>query len=227
LSDNSSFATPLLLGVAEFYGPELLEWDPETILRELEEDFGLKLSQGCFDRLMAAITVVSTDMFTGDLPTFIHICNVLAGSPLGDEFDPASVLEMSWAITEASYLTMNSNESMQFSDDIKHYIVAACREEGLLNVPVALAQVTAGLNVSDVQSDFSNEPDLHQGVWFNQQSNLINIEITVNSNLWKLLQQLKELFVKPELQKELTATQQEVAASINELRKKEANLNAG
>jgi hypothetical protein len=226
LTDSSSFATALFLGTAEFYGPELLEWDPETVLKELEEDFGMKLPQGCFDRLMAARVVVTTDMFTGDLPTFIYICNTLAGSPLGEEFDPASVLEMSWAITEAAYLDLEPGEVLQFSDDIKHYIAATCREEGLLSPPATLAQVLQGIDISTVTSDFSSDPDLYQGVWFNQQTNLLNIEITVQSNLWKLLQQLKELFVNEDLQKKLAATQQEVAALINTLRKKMDNLDA-
>lgn len=227
LANDSSFASAIFLGVLGYYGPEILQWDPATILQELEEDFGVKMPQGCYDRLMAAITVATTDMFEKDLPTFIHLCNAISGSPITEEFDPASVLEMTWAITEMNLMDLEPGEDKEFSDDIRYYMAEMCKEEGLLNPPVAIARLTADL-VGSVPSDFTNDdPAMAQGMWYSQQTRSIDIELTVQSNVWKLYQQLKELFPEERMQKKLTEMQQRTAVSIEALRKQEADLAVG
>ncbi|MDB4331258.1 hypothetical protein N9993_01785, partial [bacterium] len=92
--DRDVFATTLLIMGLDYYGPDLLTWHPETIKREIQDDFGVRLPKANFDRLMAAITVVTTDLFFKNLSRFIQLANVLAFDDFQpDEFEPADSME--------------------------------------------------------------------------------------------------------------------------------------
>lgn len=227
LADTGSFATTMFLGTLGYYGPQIIEWDPETVLKELESDFAIRMPQECYDRLMAARVVATTDLFEHDLPTFIHICNVLSGSPITDEFDPASCLEMAWAITEMGFMDLAPGEDRQFSEDIRYYVAEMCKEEGIINPPVVLAKLTTGLSLDPTTDFSSDDPSFAQGIWYTQQTKVLDIQLVVQSNLWKLYQQLKEVLPGEHIHKKLTELQQSTSASIDSLRQQEAELAPG
>lgn len=207
------------------FGGESLNWAPATVRKELEDDFGVRLPEVCFDRLMAATTVATTDVFQNDLPTFIHLCNVLAGSPVSEEFDPATVIEMCWAITEAQLLELDGTPN-KFTDEIVYYVYEMCKQEGLVSPPPPLSDVLGG-NMISPTTDFSDAPDLHQAVWYTQQSRVIDIQTTIQSNMWKLYQQLKLLPISNDSKTKLASMQKQVEARLQELRQREADLLAG
>lgn len=202
-------ATPLLVGAMlhfrETMGEqafEFLSWSPKTILMELEEDFGIKMPQGCFDRLMAGITIATTDLFWSDLRTFIPLCNVLSGSPITDEFDPATVTETAWALTEVELLSMDPDNENQFSEEIRAYIYHACQEEGIMNPPSILLPVI-GNNIAAPGSDFSNTPDLYAGAFYAQKSKSLDIERVVYENTATMYNQLMQLELGNEVKQKL------------------------
>lgn len=235
-SDDSSFASSLLLAAVNHFGYDMLGnqetgepmWHPATVLQEIEEDFNIKLPQGNFDRLMAALTIATTDFFYNDTPTFIHICNVLAGSPITDDFDPASVLEMAWAITESNILSLDPGEDPQFTEEIQAYIVEMCKEEGIVSPPWVISKVigTAQQGLLSA-SNFSDQPDLFQGVWYNQQVHTLEVQKVIQSNLWKLYDQLKLLATAPEVKRKLVELQNTTSTSIQELQKQITDLAIG
>lgn len=225
LADEGTFATTLFIIVLMHYGPEFLTWTPATILHEVEDDFGIRMPQSCFDRLMAAVTIATTDIFQNDLPTFIHLCNVLSGSPITDEFDPATVIEMCWALSEAQLLELDGTPN-QFTDEILYYMYEICKSEGLVSPPHPIGEMLGNVTIAPT-TDFSDAPELHQAVWYNQQSTSINIQTTVQRNMWGLYQQLLKIDLTPESKTKLAALQKQVAARIQELRQQEADLLAG
>lgn len=110
-------------------------WHPATFRAELEQHFGAKVPPGNIDKLMAAVTIVTTDLFFTNVRSFIPLANVLAG----DEFDPrvwepADVVECAWGITEALLLDPPDNDNPEpFSDEIRYYIGAVLKEEGFVD----------------------------------------------------------------------------------------------
>ena len=83
---SESFATTLLLLYVDAYGgraadadddPDALHWDPETILRTVNDELAGPLPAANFDRLMTAIAIVTTDTFYKRLDDFIKFCNIL------------------------------------------------------------------------------------------------------------------------------------------------------
>jgi hypothetical protein len=79
LTNRNSFVTTLLTVLLDVWGTEALEWTPETIKMELEDDFGIKLPPVILDRIMAGIIILTTDEFYQSLPDFIELTNVLNG----------------------------------------------------------------------------------------------------------------------------------------------------
>ena len=97
LASDETYATILFLIVMDKYGTECLEWAPETIRMEVEDDFGVKLPKQSLDKLMAAITVITTNFFYQDPVRFVELCNIFSGDDAEpNEFDPADVDEIAW-----------------------------------------------------------------------------------------------------------------------------------
>jgi hypothetical protein len=71
LRDPESFATTLAAIFLDEYGTTGLSWAPETIAMELRDDFGVEPPPANFGRLMAGITLLTTDRFYKELPTFV------------------------------------------------------------------------------------------------------------------------------------------------------------
>lgn len=230
LLNEEAMATPLLVGAMLHFRDtmgdrafEFLTWSPKTILMELEEDFGIKMPQGCFDRLMAGITIATTDLFWEDLRTFIPLCNILSGSPITDDFDPATVTETAWAVTEVELLSMDPDNETQFAEEIRAYIYQACQEEGIMSPPSALLPII-GNNISALGSDFSNTPDLYAGAFYLQKSKTLDIDRVIYENTATMYGQLMTLDLGNEVKQKLaelknSASQelQKVLSEIEEL----------
>lgn len=137
LSNEDTFGTTLLVIVIDRYGTEALSWAPLTLRMELEEDFGTKMPDPVFNRLMAAISVVTTDDFYKRLPVFVYLCNTLAGADTDpDEFDPADSKECAWGMTEAMLLSPPGQDDPEpYTDEIRHYLGYILDEEGIREPP--------------------------------------------------------------------------------------------
>jgi hypothetical protein len=140
LRDPESFATTLAAIFLDEYGTTGLSWAPETIAMELRDDFGVEPPPANFGRLMAGITLLTTDRFYKELPTFVTLCNVLSGDSVNPGmWDPADALECAWGITEALLLgPPEDGDDEPFCDDIRYYVGHVLHDEGILDPPDVL-----------------------------------------------------------------------------------------
>ena len=102
---GETYATVLVTLFADMLGDEKdhegkplgfrgFQWHPQTINEYVEDHWGVKLPKQNFDKLMAGIAIVTTDLFFRDVDRFIKLCNVLAGSDFDHEtFDPADAVD--------------------------------------------------------------------------------------------------------------------------------------
>lgn len=208
LGDPDSFASILLVILVDSFGMESLNWHPSTIRQELEEEFALQLPKGASDRLMAAITVVTTDLFYTDLPAFVQVCNVLAGS----EFNPAApdiadVMECAWGIAEGMLLDPPELPDL-FTDDIRRYLGAVLDHEGYLFTPKILSPAIRE-ETRDTLYSWSDDPEFFKSIHQNQQTTANEVDQTVTALLGELVQSLVRLPLQTvsgaELQKRLAA----------------------
>jgi len=162
-----TFASVLLTVFLDAFGTEALEWDPGTIAMEIEDEFNVDLPQTSFDKLMAAIQILTTDRFYKSLPDFITFCNVLDGDEYRpDTFDPADAEEVAWGITEALLISPpDDNDPDPFSDEIRAYIGAVLDREGIINPPDILRIALRVARVSPSIQDFSDDPAMFNAVY--------------------------------------------------------------
>jgi hypothetical protein len=204
--------------------PNFFKWSPSTLLHVLEEDFG-PIPQGCFDRLMAGITIATTDLFWNDLRTFVPLCNVLSGSPITDDFDPATVAEMCWAITEAELLDLDPNNQVVFSEEISAYIYAACQDEGITSPPSMLLPFI-GNSIDAPGSDMSFDPAFYADTVYNQKTKTLDIEKAVYISLWKMYSQLETLYENQDIKEKLAELKRAASLNIQKIEEEEASLDA-
>lgn len=204
LNDQDSFATTLLLLALDAFPPDtekgekrspLLDWTPTTIQMELNQHYGVQLTQLALDKIMAAIMIHTTDLFFRDPFYFIELCNVLSGDNFEpDEFDPADSIECAWGVTEGLLLNPPDDEDPEpFSDEVRAYIGFVLREEGFTSPPGILKIALDADFSPQVATTFADDPELFAGIYQAQQSKADEVETIMKNQLTELAEQLQRL----------------------------------
>ena len=223
LSSDETYSTVLLLILLDAYGHESLEWSPTTIRMQLEEDFAVNLPEASLDKLMAAITIVTTNYFYQDPIRFVELCNIFSGdSAEHDEFDPADVSEILWGISEAFFLWPPEDDDAEydtrFSAEILEYIRQTLTEEGFLKAPDILN--VSGLDeTSFVRDTWSDDPEMYQAIYELQKEKMEDMKIFLLENFQDLHSQLKVLPLekgsKEDLMKRISAGEEHVKSTFS------------
>lgn len=195
LVGEDTFATTLLVLAVDSYGPECLEWHPRTLLAEFHDDWQVMLPSASLDRLMAAITVITTDLFFQDVSRFVQLANVLAFDEFDPgQFDPADSVECAWAVTEALLLNPPDDEDPEpFCDDVRRYIGMVLRDEGFITPPDILRIALEADWSAQVQYAFAEDEALFEGVYDVQRDKTNEVNGVVRESLHDLLEQLSAL----------------------------------
>jgi len=214
MTDDATFVTTALLVFTDMYiedwsQPDALSWTPETIVAELQDDLGIKISSRMLDRIMTGIALLTTDDFYKRISFFITYCNILSGSDaMPGEFDPADAAECAWGITEA-YLLEPPEEDSPFSEEICAYIGEVLKQEGILTPPDVLR--IAGLPPANFGSMATDDPEQFAATYQRQQEASQDIVDALQEQLQALLGQLSSLKLEHGSTKDLLAR---VAGSI-------------
>lgn len=127
LADDDTFATVIMAILLPQYGDALFEMDSALLFKTIEEDFMCKLSEESENRINAAITCMTTDLFYTNLHMFKSIALAfnegdIGGIPDGEdeELDAGEAL---WAMMEASLLTDEDDAPRkEYSKEIMQYV---------------------------------------------------------------------------------------------------------
>jgi hypothetical protein len=196
LLSEDTFTTPLFLIVMDRYGLEAVKWAPETIRRELEDDFQLQLPKYTLDKLMAAVTIVTTNYFYKDVTRFIELCNILAGDEFQpDEFEPADAGEILLAMTEALLLWPPDDdaEDTDFSEEIQEYIRQVLDEEGILKPFDVLRLAFENDRADVVDAEYADDPEMFSAIYDMQEEKQNGLKTMLMENVEALTQQLRLL----------------------------------
>jgi hypothetical protein len=206
-----TFATVLITVFLDRFGLEALEWDPATIALEIEEEFDVDLPQHALDKVMAAITILTTDRFYKSMPDFVSICNVLSGDTYDpNTFDPADGEEIAWGITESLLIyPPEDDDESPFSDEILAYIGAALDAEGIINPPDILRIALRSSNVSTSLDDFSDDPAMFNAIYDLEAAKTGEINAIIKEKTVMLYEQMAALQLQNgSTEKVLTALKQ-------------------
>ncbi len=136
-----TFATILVSILLKAYGAESLNWENNTIELTLKEDFGVEMPRRVFDKMMALLTSLNSNIVYQDVSVFDHVVHSLCGQGAGVEHGVPPVLDIAWAVTEieiADPAPVGIDPKKRWSDTIKAYIRVALDDEGMAIAPKAL-----------------------------------------------------------------------------------------
>lgn len=136
LRQESTPAIVLLAIALHRYGVDCLEWEPELLRKEIEEDFQISLSDLQSDRLQAAILTLSTDMIEQDWKAFETAFSLFAGQH--EDFSTVIAIEAEYLVmglAEFELLKLGDEDGIQYSDDVAAYAGLVFSEYGLVHAP--------------------------------------------------------------------------------------------
>jgi len=196
LRDEESYGAALVLAALQFMTlDELLSFDPETVKLELQDASGIQLlDPDNFSRLMASLSVIGTDLFYTDLPSFIDVCNLLSGQAADpDVFDPADPYEMAWAIAETELLDKfdGANENV-FSEEIRYYMGQMLYEHGFFSPPSKLRYAIMPDNIA-TPADLSGDEEMLSAIVATDIERHEELDAMVASNIAGLAAQIRPL----------------------------------
>lgn len=202
--DTAMLATPLfvlwldnyVVGEDEDEQKRVLQWDPETIRMEIEDDFKVQVPQPVLDKIFTAREIFTTDRFFTVTADFIDFCNILSGTATFDPrvWDPADAAECAWGITEALLLDPPDDENeAPFSDEIVGYVAGVVEAEGIIRPPDVLKIGNLEDRSVAVNGAWSDDPVMFGAIWKKDSEKTDDINRMIRSRLSLLVQQLSEL----------------------------------
>lgn len=189
-----SFATTLIVVFLDHFGTEGLSWDPNTVQMEVEQEFGVELPAWSFDRLMTAISLVTTDAFYTSCPDFVRACVVFSGhTPAPGQLILPDCGDLAWGMTEGMLVDPPEGDS-PFHPEIVGYIGHALDEEGIITPPDVLRIGTRSRDLAEhVRYNFADDPGMFAAIQGEEASKTKAVNDLVRARLRELLGQLRAL----------------------------------
>ena len=202
--EREAFATTLLSGLLMVYGLDLLEWDGPTIEMEVREDFELQIPRRVYDRLMAAITAITTDSVYHDVGVFDQTVASLAGHGVGVEKEAPTAEQLAWTVAELQLLDpepVGRQAENPWSRQIQKYVRVALDLEGLKFPP----KILKFAGKTPLAKDGADDPQMYAGAWGSGQAQADEIDQWLEGRVVLLLRQLMDLGVKFQIEKKAEA----------------------
>jgi hypothetical protein len=195
LADPRTFGFTLLTIFLDLHGHEGLEYTPATIQMELEQEFGIDMPAGNYDRLLTAINIYTTNGFFVSTPDFVRACVVLSGHhPTPNLMQLPDSEDLAWGITEGLLIHPPEGEKGPFMPEITAFIGEVLSSEGIINPPDVLRIAVRDQSLlSRVNYDYSEDPEMFAGIVQMENSKTDAINRLVSGRLRGLLMQLSTL----------------------------------
>lgn len=130
LASDDSYAFVLMTILLPVFGEDLFEEDTAILFTDIENYFGCHLSEESENRINAAITAMTTDLFFTNINMFNSIALAFSEGDIGDipsgVMETPDVEEALWAVQEVALLLGERKESPEFqdlfSDEVVRYV---------------------------------------------------------------------------------------------------------
>ena len=212
LTSDQVFASTLLILAVDQLGLEFLQedgdtWTPATFRQELSDRLGTVVPDDTLGKLMAAISVLRSDVLYRSLPSFLFTVHGLLGD--GTDWcyaEPFEVAELAWAVMEAM-LIWPPEEGDLFDPQIVAYCRMTVKRAGLLSPPAVLSFAREDAVYGDLgqfgddilreQSDrtreINEELELRQAELYRQLESIRSLGRTATELADSVRQELREL----------------------------------
>lgn len=192
--DPDTFTSVVILYLIDQYTIDVLDWDLETIVMEVKDDFKTEINPAILDKIAVGQLLLKTNMFHKSLPDFINFCNIMTNETgLKESWSPADSYEMTWAVAEEKLLV---NEEENFSADILAYMTTILRDEGVVTPPDSLAFLPSDDLAGPQINKMSEDPILFQACFEEGESNSNSLQEYLEKQLNRWEGQLRDLKLK-------------------------------
>jgi hypothetical protein len=199
LSKPDLYCSCVLLLLSDNLGPEIGEWEPESIYTELHSQFGVEVDKLLADKINASLTIVGTDLYHKSLEAFTSL-NTVLNFKYADfkTFNPNTMEDIIWGVTEARLLEGGKDFDAQgFSHDIARYTALVLSGEGLTKPPTILkfAEFDPG-ELDNRDMALSADPLIATTYWQRNDETMNVLNTYTVAKLRTLFQQLQTLPLK-------------------------------
>jgi len=192
LENQETFTFTIATILLDNYETQWLDWEIETIERELFEDFGARLQKQNRDKVLTAQILMTTDQFYTDWLVFNYACEVLNNDPVFlDIFDPATPDQLCWAVIEAA-LFESKESAPEFSDEVKSFVGVNLSYHGIHTPPKVLTFATMP-DSSTRTSELEPDPIMIEALQRRQIDNHDKLADYVNTRMGELLAELERV----------------------------------
>ena len=196
--NKNAFATSLMTYMTSAYGTEFIEWDPTTVELQLKDDLNMDVPGYTLDKIQAASSLFTSNLFHLSLETFIPLCLTFSrGVAITSTLVPANMYDLAWGVTEARLLEGSDFDQEGFSHNIRMYTGAILDLEGLYDPPKCLDFAEYGKGRKEkAYNAIANRADDYQLFYSMQQEKRDNINSALQERFIKLFTELKALPLK-------------------------------
>lgn len=147
-----TFGTTLLVAAIEEFGPDCMDWEPETFEMEIRDRYECDLDDDMLDRLMTAKSLLQVGRFYRVPADFFLLAPVLALNSFSSKvwvFPDAD--DLVWAWYEGAILQGTSpDDPGLYSDDVADAVVLLLQEYGYIQPPDCLRFLTSRFGSFDL-----------------------------------------------------------------------------
>jgi hypothetical protein len=131
-TDDNAPLMAVLWAVTKDYGTKSFEWVPTILRNEIETD-NCEISDLQADKIQAAITMATTNMFETDIRTF-EVCSRLSlcRSQDFEDFEPLEAEEIVSGLVDIHLI---KGEKLDFSTEVQVYVGKVFYDYGFHNAP--------------------------------------------------------------------------------------------
>lgn len=162
LRDEKAPAIALLAVVTAKYGTDRWGQSAEFLRQDIENDYGIKLSDHQTDKIQAAIIVASTEAYESQWEAFETIGHILNNTP--DNFGDLTPMEAEEIISAMAHyqLLIEGHEPRVFSDEVNAYAGQVFHNYGCSTAP---ALFPTAIMPASVPSDMTEKNGALQEIY--------------------------------------------------------------
>lgn len=141
LNESEAHPVPLDMLLLHTFGAQYYNWEPETLWLELRREFQASPPQYNRDAVQAVRMIHMNDRFANDWYTFEKVVIGLNNLPVSFQYgQQPTVGQVMDAINSINWI-----RPVKLSDDVRMYVAAVIREDGVYPVPKLLQNACGGL----------------------------------------------------------------------------------
>lgn len=154
LKDPNVPASVLMFLVFRSYGLEAIQWEPELLRKELEEDFNITLTDLQSDKLQAAFVICASDSFEQDWKAFETIIHLLNNQYADlDTVTPVEAEQIALALPEIELIRGWDDDGVVFSDEVQAYCGRIFHDYGMVVAPHIMPSAIMPESQGDASGD--------------------------------------------------------------------------